>query len=207
MKHHAYLVVGSKSAGRSHAHVLFSLHVTEDHPDVHVLSYNILGIDDARMLHQWAYQKPLVSAQRHFILTCDGITHEAQNALLKLFEEPPQTSVFALVVSQEEMILSTLRSRCALVYAAEGVVTTSLAEEFLHLSYAQRLADVAAHTKEKESAWGSTLLHALESYLYATKDFSALKTILFVRTYSERRGASQKMLLEHVALSLPLHTK
>lgn len=40
------------------------------------------------------------------------MTEEAQNALLKILEEPNTTSVIILVTSEENKILSTLKSRC-----------------------------------------------------------------------------------------------
>jgi DNA polymerase-3 subunit delta' len=43
----------------------------------------------------------------------DLLTDDAQNALLKSLEEPPQGSVFILVTSRPETLLPTVRSRCS----------------------------------------------------------------------------------------------
>jgi DNA polymerase-3 subunit delta' len=45
-----------------------------------------------------------------------ALTVEAQNALLKLIEEPPPQTVFVLVTSRLEALLPTVRSRCAAIY-------------------------------------------------------------------------------------------
>jgi DNA polymerase III delta prime subunit len=46
----------------------------------------------------------------------DVLTVEAQNALLKLIEEPPRKTTFVLVAAQLERLLPTVRSRCATIY-------------------------------------------------------------------------------------------
>ncbi len=46
------------------------------------------------------------------------LTEQAQNALLKLIEEPPPSTVFLLVTDQPEALLETVRSRCAHIYFA-----------------------------------------------------------------------------------------
>ncbi|HEY2004735.1 MAG TPA: AAA family ATPase [Candidatus Saccharimonadia bacterium] len=47
-----------------------------------------------------------------------ALTREAQNALLKLIEEPPARTMFILVTENPESLLVTIRSRCAAVYFA-----------------------------------------------------------------------------------------
>jgi DNA polymerase-3 subunit delta' len=46
-----------------------------------------------------------------FIPEAQTITGEAQNALLKLLEEPPQNTHFILTASSEQLLLPTIRSR------------------------------------------------------------------------------------------------
>ena len=45
-----------------------------------------------------------------------ALTTEAQNALLKLIEEPPPDTLFILVTDQLESLLPTVRSRCVAIY-------------------------------------------------------------------------------------------
>ena len=40
------------------------------------------------------------------------MTKEAQNALLKTLEEPPEYAVIILVTSNENLLLNTIKSRC-----------------------------------------------------------------------------------------------
>jgi DNA polymerase-3 subunit delta' len=45
-----------------------------------------------------------------------ALTPEAQNALLKLIEEPPPSTLFVLVTHSVESLLPTVRSRCVPIY-------------------------------------------------------------------------------------------
>lgn len=49
----------------------------------------------------------------------DSMTIEAQNALLKLLEEPPKDSVLILTASNENLLLPTIASRARLIHAHE----------------------------------------------------------------------------------------
>lgn len=48
--------------------------------------------------------------------SAEAMTIPAQNALLKVIEEPPARTIFLLLVSNSRSILSTIRSRCQTIY-------------------------------------------------------------------------------------------
>ena len=54
----------------------------------------------------------------HIIAEADLMNAQAQNAMLKVLEEPPSHAVFVLLADNPEMLLETVRSRC------ENVVLT-----------------------------------------------------------------------------------
>ena len=203
MIHHAYLLGGSREKGLATAFALHSLSEEQrvGNPDLHVLSYINFGIDDARQLAEWAIQNPIREERRVFVLLIESMLHEAQNALLKLFEEPPEKSAFVLVVPDTERMLPTLRSRFEII-TLEETAEGNMAEKFLSLTQGERLKEIAARVKEKDTVWIGALLTSLEAKLYAEKKTAALLTLLFVRNYIHRRGASPKMLLEHLVLAL-----
>jgi DNA polymerase III delta prime subunit len=55
----------------------------------------------------------------------DVLTHEAQNALLKLLEEPPPRTLIILIAHHLEALLVTVRSRCQAVYFVRPDATGS----------------------------------------------------------------------------------
>jgi len=199
--HHAYLFVADREDGIAHAREKFGLS-DEAHPDVQILSYSLFSIDEARALKEWAYQRPVSAPVRHFLISCDDIQHASQNALLKLFEEPPQTCVFSLIMSREDRILPTLRSRLEVV-RLKARETESAAEAFLKLPFSKRIEEVGARVKAKDMLWQREVLGGLERLFYGRNDHEALAAIAFIESMIGAQGSSPKMLLEHLALSLP----
>ena len=72
------------------------------------------GIDDARQLIiEPSKSKPLVGAYKIFILDeVHMLTVQSQNALLKLFEEPPSFCIYIMCTTDPQKVLSTILSRC-----------------------------------------------------------------------------------------------
>lgn len=57
--------------------------------------------------------KPYSSAYKVYLIEeAEKMTEEAQNALLKTIEEPPEYAVFLILVSRQEQLLPTVLSRC-----------------------------------------------------------------------------------------------
>lgn len=76
-----------------------------------------IGISEARDLKTALYQSPVRSRRRTMIIDdADRLTDEAQNALLKIAEEPPQTGLLILVVNDLASLEDTLRSRMQAIY-------------------------------------------------------------------------------------------
>jgi len=77
-----------------------------------------IGIEQIRQLHGDLSLKAYAgSGQR--VVVIDGaelLTTEAQNALLKLIEEPPPSTVLILTATDLERLLPTVRSRCQAVF-------------------------------------------------------------------------------------------
>ncbi len=62
--------------------------------DVDVMMLESLEITHAKALTERAVRRPIVAEKRSFIIVCSQLTREAQNTLLKLFEDPPVTAQF-----------------------------------------------------------------------------------------------------------------
>lgn len=67
------------------------------------------GIDDARELATKAYISS--HGTRYVIAYINAITLEAQNALLKVLEEPPSDTEIILLASSKDIFIRTIRSR------------------------------------------------------------------------------------------------
>ena len=177
--------------------------------DAEILIRESLDIAEARALRERASSRPIQDKKRRFIIAVAHIPHEAQNALLKLFEDPPATAQFYLIIPRAELLLPTLRSRLHLAYEEDGSqnAPASRTVAFLTGTNAGRLEQIAKLVKTKDTPTMRALIRGIE---YAAAERigeksiqQCLPDILMASSYSETRGASHKMLLEHLALSIP----
>lgn len=93
------------------------------HPDITVIEKfvddkgqqkNIISVDQVRDISVDAYILPNEAERKVYIIKdADAMNPQAQNAALKLFEEPPAGVIFLLCVTNPELMLQTVRSRCA----------------------------------------------------------------------------------------------
>jgi len=79
------------------------------HPDVYILT-GLIGVDDIRKIKKSLLYKPIEGEKSFVILKTEELTIYAQNALLKILEEPPSYVCFILWGSPFPL-LSTVRSR------------------------------------------------------------------------------------------------
>ena len=87
------------------------------HPDVHVIEPGESGsikVEQVRAAIERAVYRPFEGRRRVTIIDgADALVDAAQNALLKTLEEPLPASVFILVTDRPDVLLPTVRSRCA----------------------------------------------------------------------------------------------
>lgn len=75
------------------------------------------GIQEMRSLQSFLWQKPVFSQRRLAVVNdADNLTPEAQQAILKITEDPPEHSFIILVVKNLENLLPTLVSRFQKIY-------------------------------------------------------------------------------------------
>lgn len=89
------------------------LHSDPDHYFVSPSETGSISIESIRELREWAALKPFVKSPKiALIQNIQSATNEAQNALLKLLEEPPSETIIILHVNDQENLLPTIVSRC-----------------------------------------------------------------------------------------------
>ena len=87
------------------------------HPDLIRVTHekpNSISVDEVReQICAEAVIRPFSGKKRVFIVPeAEKMTPQAQNALLKTIEEPPEYVVILLLTESEEALLETIRSRC-----------------------------------------------------------------------------------------------
>lgn len=90
------------------------------HPDILFITPEkdkaTIGVEPIRDAITEALIKPFYNRHKVFIID-DGdiLTPQAQNALLKIIEEPPEYAIFIIVCTNSEILLETVRSRAVTV--------------------------------------------------------------------------------------------
>lgn len=90
------------------------------HPDIVKVTGNTgirsFHIDKIREIRQSAYVVPNEGKYKIYILeNAQNMTIPAQNALLKILEEPPNAVIFILLSKSSHELLDTIRSRCQII--------------------------------------------------------------------------------------------
>ena len=130
---HAYIFEGAEGVGRLSLAKGFAEEIAGDsdrftadsHPDIIIVrnelynpsktSKNVL-VDTIRSMKADVYIRPYKSDRKIYIIpNADSMLAEAQNSLLKVFEEPPEYCIIILIAKNANALLQTIRSRAQLV--------------------------------------------------------------------------------------------
>ena len=218
--HHGYIIFGDKTTNKESISRFLEnvLHIEiVGNPDVSYFDYTTLAIDDARLLAEsqarkgFGKEKNNAPGKKIFVISLDTITHEAQNALLKIFEEPTPGTHFFILASQNTF-LPTFLSRLQVVEfeRAQERTLESGEESILGKSLSERLAfvtklatDISDEKKTKQDA--IKLVNQVENELVragTVDNHDALSECQFARNALFSRGAMVKMILENLMLQL-----
>ena len=122
---HSYMFIGPEGIGKSLFAKEFAKIILNNpidiynHPDFMIIEPEdgkSLKIEQIRYLQEKISEKPISSSKKIYIINdSDSMTKEAQNCLLKTLEEPPSYAIMVLIVSNENKMLTTIKSRCTKV--------------------------------------------------------------------------------------------
>ncbi len=225
--HHAYLLEGNSEVVLPNLLIFFENANIAIHgnPDLIIEKYSTFTIENGRQLKARQGERAIgsgtsiQSGKKFFIIQTDFFNSEAQQALLKVFEEPAQNVHFFIIVPRIGALLETLASRLVHIRSTEENKSTKAGSEFLAMKKPARLKHVASLIKAHENddefgalrAQAVSLLNSIEFVLHEGGKMSiltdtekmAFQQIGKSREYLQTPGASVKMLLESVALLMP----
>src|SRR3989344_512465 len=104
--HHAYLIEGAREEIVPEILTFIeSLGIqTSGNPDFLHISTDSFKIEDARNLKTYGAEKSFSGGKKIFIISTNNLLLEAQNTLLKMFEEPTEDTHFFLVVPERNAL-------------------------------------------------------------------------------------------------------
>lgn len=210
--HHAYLIAGEAVQARAEVYVAIEADTgmpVARNPDVFFFEYDSLGIGESRQLK--ALQAMCgFGLKKYIIVSVRSITLEAQNALLKVLEEPMLGTYFILLMPDSSHLLPTVRSRLSSVGKVTRQKEDSASQEaktFLASDIRTRMAMVKKMIDDKDKIRAQTFIDELERVMHqefaqkpSPKHAEALLELEQQRLYLAGRSSSLKMIVEHLAL-------
>ncbi len=137
---HAYIINGERSCGKEFIAKIFAAALqceeggaepcgkchsciqadSGNQPDIITVTHekpNVIGVDDIRQqINADVWIKPYSSARKVYIMNeGEKMTPQAQNALLKTLEEPPEYAVILILTTNIDSLLPTILSRCVVL--------------------------------------------------------------------------------------------
>ncbi len=154
---HAYIINGERNAGKEFIARIFAMTLqcekggvepcnechsckqalSHNQPDIVYISHekpNSIGVEDIRgQINNDIGIKPYSSPRKIYIMNeGEKMTPQAQNALLKTLEEPPEYAVIFILTDNVEALLPTIISRCVVLNmkpVSDNLVKKYLMEE------------------------------------------------------------------------------
>ncbi len=132
------------------------------HPDVQLIEPDgaRVKIDQVRALHHDLSLRPVEGRYRVAIFDqFEAATVEAQNALLKTLEEPPDYVVLIVLASDPELLLPTIVSRCQQVPLRPLTIAQVRAALIEKWNVEDHQANLLAHLSGGRLGWAVTAAH------------------------------------------------
>jgi len=151
---HAYIINGERSSGKEFIAKIFAMALqceagevnpcqechackqalSDNQPDIIRLTHekpNTISVDDIRaQINNDVAIKPYSSPYKVYIINeAEKMTVQAQNAILKTLEEPPEYAVILLLTTNVNSLLPTILSRCVVLNMKP--VSDSLVRKYL----------------------------------------------------------------------------
>ena len=177
-----------------------------------------MGIADVRNIQKKIVLRPYRGKAKAVVIEAyDGITSEAQNALLKVLEEPPSNTLIIISLSKKELILPTVLSRCKIIEIKDSNSTLSHDENTQYLNilislskegigYKLKIAQDISKNKEETIVWLEKMTIALRKKLIENHNDQQYLNFLknLQKTYKniKNTNVNQRIALENLLLSI-----
>lgn len=121
-----------------------------------------IGIEDVKQMQKKIFFKPIKSKTKAVVIEdAQLLTPEAQNALLKVLEEPPANTLILLNTNSKEALLPTIISRCQVIELETEQVKLkekdltelqNFLEDLPNLTIGEKLKQAEKLAKDKDKA-------------------------------------------------------
>lgn len=232
--HHAFVIEGDIKQSRAALFDFLKneFGMGLGHNDLVLLDRGDFGVENVQEIIDVNSRKPTVGMYKIIVVVLNSISHQAQNAILKTLEEPrPGTFIFILA-NTASVFLPTILSRVQVVRGVAGASKDELkdvsksdikknesldAQIFIKNSSSERLSQIKEilDLKSDEEIGDGEIFAFIQGVEKITSELAqkskdaALNTLVAqiftkVEDYMRDTSSSKKLLLEYVALRLPV---
>ncbi len=195
-----------------------------NHPDVTVITTEkdrkTISVNQVREIIFSASVLPQKSNKKVFIINpADAMTAQAQNALLKVLEEPPASVIFILIATNRTAMLGTIISRCTLLSSGSSEEklsskTIDLANEFFEKIHSGSRYELMRLLLPLEKDRGKTLDFYNELEVKIISEIKNISSPTLIRRYDRmldtvtshkkliKSNANLSLLLSHLAVKI-----
>lgn len=203
--------------------------------DLHIIPQDILtialeekaasiGIAQIKDVQKKVYYKPSAGERKAIVIqNAETLSEEAQNALLKVLEEPPKDTLFYVISTSREAVLPTIQSRCQIIeLPPENPVITPEDKEALDeqltaitknpIPEGLLLAESLSRNKKDALIWLRRAIIIFRGKILAdldaqniAADTSLLKAMQETLTLLEQTNVTPRLALENLFFMLALH--
>lgn len=182
---HAYMFegidgIGKKKLADELSKILLNSENIDNSPD-YINIYpdgNSIKIAQIRKLQTDIIIKPHKDYKLYILNDAEKMTIEAQNALLKTLEEPPEYAIMILITSNKDTLLDTIKSRCeilkflpiSLFDLKEYLIKTGVEEQRAQLLATFSRGSIKKALELSESAEFAVMRDDIQSYIQTILD-------------------------------------
>lgn len=165
------------------------------HPDIKIISAGdcaSIKVDQIRQLRQDAYVIPNENEYKIFIIEDSNLmTSQAQNAFIKILEEPPKNVIFVLVCESIQAMLETIRSRVQIFSFMPSEEKSGLEVSII----SEKLAEIAVSESKGELL--ETISKIPNNRIFLRRVLNSLLENL-VKFAAKNRGSVSKAMLDKI---------
>lgn len=213
---HAYLFLGPKQGGQDELLETFLLNLLPakdiNHPDIRCLEpeNETLTISQIRELRTWLSLSPLAGDKKIAVIREAGkMNTEAQNAFLKVLEEPVPATFIFLLAGHSRQLLPTIFSRVVPIYFNSSLCSSPSLELLAPFANAPtaserlRLWMKSGPAKEELRSWLEKAVPELRQIFLQSLSLKLAKTIrTLLEALSGPSGQNWNLIAENVIINL-----
>jgi len=192
--------------------------IVKQSQDVMYQNYDSFTMEDSHEIKNWHSMLGVTTGKKICIISARFINREAEQALLKIIEEPAINTHIFIIIPDSSLLQRTIISRVHVIKIDQTQSKALIDEitEFLKSKPNKRIEIITKIIKENKDEnnsgqlrfYATSFVNQIESLMHKKFiDNKKDKNIKFIleelqksRTYLSTPGASVKMILEHLAL-------